>query len=205
MDSRQYSCKTEKWFHQILYKPMKVSPWPNIFSLFRIFVVPLILWLVSTKPQGWNLACFFLFTIAALTDWLDGYLARKLDSVTETGKLLDPMADKILVSSVLILFVLLDWIELLPVLILINRDIAVNGIRSMAAIQGQIISAGSIGKWKTTLQMIAIPCLFLSPTWPDFLFQSFGYYVLWLSVAFSLISGFQYFYLWKSKKSQTKG
>ena len=172
---------------------MKVSYWPVIVTLLRIGIAFIILLLMSFKPGNWSLICCLLFIIGGVTDWLDGYLARKLKSITPIGKFLDPLADKILVSSVLILFIPLDWIEPLVVLVLINRDIVVSGIRSMAAARGLIISAGSMGKWKTTIQMIAIPCLFLEHSWPDLPFWTVGYYGLWLSVVLSLASGFEYF------------
>ncbi|MEM7647033.1 MAG: CDP-diacylglycerol--glycerol-3-phosphate 3-phosphatidyltransferase [Pseudomonadota bacterium] len=164
-----------------------------ILTLFRMAVVPVIVALMIFRPEGWALLSWFLFVTASITDWLDGYLARKLNSVSTMGKLLDPMADKILVSSVLIMFIPLKQIEALAVLLLINRDIIIGGVRSMAASQGHIIAAGPLGKWKTTVQMIAIPCLFLGFDFDFLPFQTIGYYGLWLSVLLSLISGFQYF------------
>ncbi len=172
---------------------MKVSRWPVIITLSRIGVVFAILPLMIFKPGEWSLVCCLLFIIGGITDWLDGYLARKLKSVTSMGKLLDPLADKVLVSSLLILFIPLQWIEPLAVLVLINRDVVISGIRSMAAARGLIISANSMGKWKTTTQMIAIPCLFLGHRWPLLPFKTLGYYGLWLSVVLSLVSGFAYF------------
>lgn len=164
-----------------------------IATLFRIAIVPVIVLLVLCPPNHWASLCAGLFILASLTDWLDGYLARKLDSVSIMGKFLDPIADKVLVSSILLLFISLNWIEVLAVLILINRDTLIGGIRSIAASQGMIIDASSLGKWKTSLQMVAIPCLFLAHDFPNFPFQSIGYYGLWASVVLSLISGLQYF------------
>lgn len=164
-----------------------------IATLFRILIVPVIVVFMIYKPDHWPLICAFLFIVASITDWLDGYLARKLNSVSTMGKFLDPIADKVLVSSVLIMFIPLGWIEALAVLLLINRDVLIGGIRSIAATQGQVIAAGNLGKWKTTFQMIAIPCLFFGQSWSFLPFDSIGYYGLWASVALSLISGFQYF------------
>lgn len=164
-----------------------------IATLFRIVIVPVIVVLMMFKPADWALISCFLFIVASITDWLDGYLARKLNSVTDMGKFLDPIADKVLVSSVLVMFIPLQWIEALAVLLLINRDVIIGGIRSIAASRGQVIAAGNLGKWKTTFQMIAIPCLFLSQSWDFLPFSSIGYYGIWLSVAMSLVSGFQYF------------
>lgn len=172
---------------------MKKSPWPMIATLFRIAIVPVIVILMIFKPASWAIICSFLFIIASITDWLDGYLARKLNSVSVMGKFLDPIADKVLVFSILIMFIFLGWIEAIAVLLLINRDVIIGGIRSVSASQGIIVDAGSLGKWKTTCQMIAIPCLFFAESWNFLPFDSIGYYGLWISVALSLISGFQYF------------
>lgn len=162
-------------------------------TLFRIAIVPVIIVLMMIKPSGWSLICCALFIIASITDWLDGYLARKLNSVSTIGKFLDPMADKVLVSSILIMIIPLGWIEALAVVLLINRDVIIGGIRSIAASQGLVIDASYLGKVKTTFQMIAIPSLFLSESWSFLPFKAIGYYGLWFSVALSLISGFQYF------------
>ncbi len=172
---------------------MKLSPWPMVATLFRIVIVPVIIGLMIYKPRYWALSSCLLFGVASITDWLDGYLARKLNSVSNMGKFLDPIADKVLVSSVLIMFIPLQWIEALAVLLLINRDVIIGGIRSIAASEGQVIAAGNLGKWKTTLQMIAIPCLFLAQDWSFLPFKAIGYYGLWASVGLSLVSGFQYF------------
>lgn len=172
---------------------MKVSPWPLIATLFRIAIVPFIVVLMIYKPNHWPIICFILFVVASLTDWLDGYLARKLKSVTMMGKFLDPMADKVLVSSVLIMLIPLNLIEALAVVFLINRDVLIGSIRSIAAAKGQVIAAGPLGKWKTAIQMVAIPSLFLSQSWSFLPFYEVGYFGLWISVVLSLISGIQYF------------
>ncbi len=164
-----------------------------IATLFRIFIVPILVLMMIYRPYGWALACCFLFIIASITDWLDGYLARKLDSVSIMGQFLDPIADKVLVSSILIMFIPLQIIDAVAVLLLINRDVIIGGVRAIAAAQGKIISAGSMGKWKTTVQMIAIPSLFLGQTLEFLPFNEVGYYGLWLSVGLSLYSGFDYF------------
>ena len=171
---------------------MKTSQWPIIMTLLRIAVVPVIVILMLLQPKSWPLICWFLFVVASITDWLDGYLARKLNSVSEWGKLLDPIADKVLVSSVLILFIPLRQIEAIAVIFLINRDMIIGGIRSMAAAKGQILAAGTLGKWKTTVQMIAIPSLFLGIDYNFLPFQEVGYWGLWLSVVLSLVSGLEY-------------
>ena len=171
---------------------MKISPWPLIATLFRIALVPVIIALIMIKPPYWAVISCAIFVVASLTDWLDGYLARRLESVTVMGQFLDPIADKVLVSSILLLFISEGLIEALAVLILINRDVIVSGVRSVAAAQGQIIPAGNIGKWKTMVQMVAIPSLFLSLSWDFLPFEEVGYYGLWFSVLLSLASGYTY-------------
>ncbi len=164
-----------------------------IATLFRIFIVPVLVGLMIYRPVGWDLACCLLFIVASITDWLDGYLARKLDSVSIMGQFLDPIADKVLVSSILIMFIPLGIIDAIAVLLLINRDVIIGGVRAIAAAQGKVIAAGSVGKWKTTLQMIAIPALFLGQTLTFLPFKEIGYYGMWLSVLLSLYSGLEYF------------
>lgn len=172
---------------------VKPSPWPMIATLFRIAIVPVIMVMMMFKTPYWELSSCILFIVASITDWLDGFLARKLNSVSTMGKFLDPIADKVLVSSVLIMLIPLGLIEALAVLLLINRDVIISGVRSIAASEGQVIAAGNLGKWKTTFQMIAIPCVFLGQIWSFLPFEAIGYYGIWLSVILSLASGFQYF------------
>ena len=180
--------------HEQCYaRAMIRSPWPMIATLSRIVIVPLIVLIMIYKWPYWNWISSILFILASITDWLDGYLARKLKSVSVMGKLLDPVADKILVSSILIMLIPLGRIEALAVLILINRDVLISGIRSLAASSNYIIDAGQLGKWKTAVQMVAIPALLINDTFWDIPFGSLGYWGIWLSVTLSLISGFQYF------------
>lgn len=176
---------------------MQVSPWPMVATLARIFIVPLIVVLMMWQPADWPLWCAVLFIVASITDWLDGYLARRLNSVSVMGKFLDPIADKVLVSSILIMLIPLEAIEALAVIILINRDVIIGGIRSVAATKGQVIDAGQMGKWKTALQMVAIPSLLLSFSWDFLPFQELGYWGLWLSVILSLYSGVGYWWRWR--------
>ncbi|MCB0378405.1 MAG: CDP-diacylglycerol--glycerol-3-phosphate 3-phosphatidyltransferase [Bdellovibrionales bacterium] len=171
---------------------MKTSPWPMLATLFRIFLVPLIIVLMMAEVSYWNWLCAFLFILASITDWLDGYLARKLNSVSTMGKFLDPVADKILISSVLIMLIPIGRIEAIAVLVLINRDVIIGGLRSIAASKGEVIAAGSLGKWKTAVQMVAIPCLLISEVFLFVPLATIGYWGVWLSLVLSVVSGFQY-------------
>jgi len=157
-----------------------------------MLVVPVIVVLMIWQPDGWNWWTAVIFVLASLSDWLDGYWARKYKAETDTGKLLDPIADKFLVSTVLILLIPLGRIEALLVLLLLNRDIIINGLRSFAASKGKIISAGQMGKWKTAVQMVAIPAILIHENVGPLSGQAIGYWGLWLSLGLSLFSAAQY-------------
>lgn len=163
-------------------------------TLFRIFVVPFIVVVMLLKPSYWNWISAILFVLASISDWLDGYWARKYKAESDLGRLLDPIADKFLVSTVLILLIPLQRIEALLVVLLLNRDIIINGLRSFAASKGKIISAGPLGKWKTGVQMVAIPAILI---YDNVFFVSgafIGYWGLWLSVILSYSAAAEYIY-----------
>ncbi len=165
---------------------------PLWLTYFRMLAVPFIVALVLLQPALWNWSSAALFILASLSDWLDGYFARKYKTESNLGKLLDPIADKFLVSTVLILLIPLARIEALLVVVLLNRDILINGLRSFAASEGKIISAGSLGKWKTAVQMVAIPALLIYENVGPLSGQWIGYWGLWFSLVLSLISAAQY-------------
>ena len=167
---------------------------PLWLTLFRMLSVPFIVALILMAPPLWNWLSAGLFILASLSDWLDGYYARKYKVESNLGRLLDPIADKFLVSTVLILLIPLGRIEALLVVVLLNRDIIINGLRSFAASEGKIISAGSLGKWKTALQMVAIPAILIYDSVGPLSGQWIGYWGLWASLVLSLISAGQY--LW---------
>jgi CDP-diacylglycerol--glycerol-3-phosphate 3-phosphatidyltransferase len=165
--------------------------------------VPLIIALMIMQPPYWNWLASVSFVLAAISDWLDGYWARKYKAESDLGKLLDPIADKFLVSSVLILLIPLQRIEALLVVLLLSRDILINGLRSFAAAQGKVIAAGNMGKWKTAIQMVAIPAILIYENVGPLSGQLIGYWGLWASLGLSLYSGFQYLWLFM-KASKTK-
>jgi len=179
------------------------SSLPTLVTWARIAIAPLVVLLMDVNPMSWGLIAATLFSIGALTDWLDGYLARKMDAVSTWGKFLDPLADKVLVSSTLIMMAIIKLLDPYSVIILFNRDILIGGVRSLAASRGQIIAAGPAGKWKTALQMIAIPILLVAVD-PFFLpLRPLGILLIWISVALSLFSGWQYFNSFRSHKTKT--
>jgi CDP-diacylglycerol--glycerol-3-phosphate 3-phosphatidyltransferase len=186
---------------------------PNLLTLIRIFLVPL---LVAALVQGnWRLHwgprllvagdffALFLFLAAALTDLLDGYLARRWKQVTTVGTLLDPVADKLLVSAALISLV---EIRLLPgwmVILVISREFAVSGLRSIAAAEGYTIKAGELGKSKMVLQVLGVSLVMLSIRWPAL--RMFALIAMWAVVIFGLASAVDYFRLfWKKVDSSIK-
>lgn len=171
-----------------------VKKLPLWATLLRIAAVPIIVAVMLLETPYWNWISAGLFVFASITDWLDGYWARKYKAETDIGRLLDPIADKVLVSTVLILLIPLERIEALLVVILLNRDILINGLRSFAATKGKVISAGQLGKWKTGFQMVAIPALLIHDNIGPFSGQFIGYWGLWISVGLSLLSALEYTY-----------
>ncbi|MQA75841.1 MAG: CDP-diacylglycerol--glycerol-3-phosphate 3-phosphatidyltransferase [Solirubrobacterales bacterium] len=161
---------------------------PNVLTLLRILAVPvLVVALLDETPDG-DVIAAAVFALAALTDGLDGYIARRREQVTTFGKLMDPLADKLLVIAALISLVSLDRLAAWIAMVIIAREIAVTGLRSVAAEQGVVIAASWLGKVKTLVQIAAIICLIAfdpSPWWVDAL--------LYLAVAVTLISGADYF------------
>jgi CDP-diacylglycerol--glycerol-3-phosphate 3-phosphatidyltransferase len=153
----------------------------------------LVIIFVLMTPWSWaNTLAAALFVIFSLTDWLDGYWARKYNCETNFGKLMDPVADKILVLGTLVMLLSKGGVDPLMVFLLLSRDLYVGGIRSVAAADRLVVAAKPFGKWKTALQMIAIPCLLIDhPILPDQV-PRIAYLLLWASVGLSLISGVQY-------------
>ncbi|MFC4387464.1 CDP-diacylglycerol--glycerol-3-phosphate 3-phosphatidyltransferase [Gracilibacillus marinus] len=178
---------------------------PNKITLSRIMLIPFFILLLS-YPFDWgtvslleveiNTAQFIavlIFAIASATDWLDGYYARKYNLVTNLGKFLDPMADKLLVSAAFILLITLDLAPAWIVIIIISREFAVTGLRLVAAGEGIVLAAGKSGKLKTVLQILAIIILLLNDFPFQFLPFSLGEVFLYLALLLTVISGIEYF------------
>jgi len=161
---------------------------PNVLTMLRILAVPVIVVaLLDETPNGDALAAG-VFALAALTDGLDGYFARSRDSVTTFGKLMDPLADKLLIVAALVSLVSLDRLAAWVAMVIIARELAVTGLRAVAAERGIVISASWLGKVKTILQVAAVFALiaaYPAPVWVDVL--------VYLAVAVTLISGADYF------------
>lgn len=164
---------------------------PNLLSLFRIVLVPLIVVVLLTRVEGWDLIGLGLFLLAAATDFLDGFLARRRQEVTRLGKILDPAADKILVSAAFIALVELDLAPAWMVMVIIAREFAVSALRSLAAADGMVLAALVSAKIKTVLQIVAISLLIVSEQLGDF--RGLGIVALWLALAATIWSGSEYF------------
>ena len=164
---------------------------PNSLTLLRIFLVPFLVVVLLTKFDGKEYAGLAIFLLAAVTDLLDGYFARRFNKVTRLGILLDPIADKLLISSALISLVELDLAPAWMVVIILGREFAVSGLRSIASQQGVDIPASSLGKGKTVSQVIAVALLILGHELGDF--QKIATIALWAVVLFALASGIDYF------------
>jgi len=162
---------------------------PNSLTLFRIFLVPVLVVVLLTKFSDW--VGLTIFLIAAITDYLDGYFARRMNKTTRLGTLLDPIADKLLMSAAFISLVELGLARAWMVVIIIGREFAVSGLRSIAAQNGITIAASPLGKTKTFTQVIAISLLIIADEIGEFRFTSV--LALWLVMAFALVSGVDYF------------
>ena len=183
---------------------------PNCITLFRLILTAVFIISVSQGTHTCSIIALVTFILAAASDWLDGYLARKMNLVTSLGKLLDPLADKILVSAG---FIYLSSIELCPVWVtctIIAREFMVTGLRQIAVEKGVVMAADRLGKWKTTLQLVfIIACLvhitlsYGHSSWlswlntlsePEHLIVPIS---LWIATILTVLSGFNY--LWSAR------
>ena len=183
---------------------MKVLNLPNQITISRIALVPVMVVLLMF-PGKWT--CFFagtLFIIAACTDLVDGYLARKDNQITSLGKFLDPLADKILVSAMLVMLVQNGWVPGWIAIVIICRDIMVTGLRAIAANEGVVIAADKYGQLKTVMQLVAIaPLIFHYPVF-GIPVQAIGMFLLYIALVLTVFSGANYFFNfyrdWKRKE-----
>jgi len=172
----------------------KVLSHPNTLTLFRVIAVPIIVILMLFPNRVCTWAAALLFSAAAITDYLDGYIARSRGLVSNLGKVMDPVADKLLVSSAFIMLTSLGWAPAWMVCIIIGREIAVTGLRNIIAENKEDVSASNLGKYKTGFQIAAaIPLLIHYPFWgleP----QPIGQFFLWGALIFTIWSGADYFF-----------
>ena len=183
---------------------------PNKLTIARVIAVP---FFIAAYMKGWYLPAFVIFILASLTDTLDGKIARRYNLVTNFGKLMDPLADKLLVMSALICLAQIGDVPGWMVIIILGREFIITGMRTVAASEGIVIAAGMSGKIKTVLQMIAVPMLLLVPLLTNIYQEHMGagflsqelYHVyviaangfLWASLVMTVYSGVEY--VWKNK------
>lgn len=174
---------------------------PNMLTMGRIAVIPLFVWFTYDADPLFSYLAAALFTLAAVTDVIDGFLARRWNMITVVGKLLDPLADKLIVAAALVMMVRLGRIHAWIVIVLLSREFIVTGLRQIAASEGLVIAAGQEGKWKTSLQLVGIVALCVHYThpmffvfgWYDVNFNLVGKFLVYLSTAFSVWSAGVYF------------
>ncbi len=166
---------------------------PNALTLLRIFLVPFLVVVLLTKFTGREFVGLAIFLVAAITDFFDGWVARRRNQTTRLGALLDPIADKLLMSAAFISLVEMDpkHVPAWMVVIIIGREFAVSGLRSIAAQQGVTIAASPLGKGKMVSQVIAISLLILGYELGQF--RIIGTVALWAVMLFALASGIDYF------------
>ncbi|MFT3709171.1 MAG: CDP-diacylglycerol--glycerol-3-phosphate 3-phosphatidyltransferase [Archangium sp.] len=183
---------------------------PNMLTLGRIVVIPLFVWLLYDGDPWFSVLAGAVFTLAAVTDVIDGFLARRWNMITVTGKLLDPLADKLIVAAAMVMMVRLGRIPAWIVIVLLSREFIVTGLRQVAASEGLVIAAGQEGKWKTALQLVGIIALcvhythpvFLVTGWYDINFNVIGKALLYFSTAFSVWSAGVYFQAFLARLGQ---
>jgi len=169
--------------------------WANLITYFRMLLIPVVVLSYYSELQYANMLTAILFTLASLSDWLDGYLARRLNQTSEFGAFLDPVADKLLVVTVLIMLVGELNPLLAPTIVIIAREVLISALREWMATRGhrEAVAVAFSGKLKTTFQMIAIVALILvTENSPDWLLMT-GFVMIYIAALLSLYSALHYF------------
>ncbi len=166
---------------------------PNGVTIIRVIAIPIILLLLFSSGRFYQIITALLFLLVAVTDTLDGYLARRYGMVTTLGKFLDPLADKLLIVTALIALIPAREIPFWMVIVIVGREISVTGLRGIAVSQGIVISASILGKYKTVLEVASITCLILNGRYFSIDFYWVGMGLLWIALIFAVLSGIDYF------------
>lgn len=186
MSPRMPAPRPSKWMQDL----------PNLLTFCRVGVIPILVVLLLSQSPSLRAVAALLFVLASITDYFDGYLARKYNVISSVGKLLDPMADKLLVMSVLIMLIpggKTGVVFACMVVVILGRDILVTSLRGVASADGVVIQAELLGKYKTILQVFALTGLILHYPYFSIDFHLGGMYFLWASLLLSLWSGMSYF------------
>ena len=170
----------------------------NKLTFIRILIIPVIILLLYFPDKMNCLIAMLLFIFAALTDMFDGMMARRQGIVTSMGKFLDPLADKLLINSILIMLVGLNWLPAWMVILIVAREIVVTGIRAIAADQGTVVPADNLGKLKTVFQILAICPLLLHFPWWGIDPRPVGQILIWIALLLTIFSGGNYIYRFSS-------
>ena len=177
---------------------------PNVITMVRIAAIPLLCLLLLSPERAAGFWAAALFAAASVTDWLDGYLARRMQIVTVFGKFLDPIADKLLVMAALIMILPFDRVPAWMVLVILGRELIITGLRSIASTEGIVIPASNLGKYKTIFQLVAIIGLLLHFEYRWFFgidhpllvvnMHHVGMFYLWIATVITIWSGVDYLY-----------
>ena len=185
---------------------MLLTSLPNLLTLSRILAIPVVIatFYVAGDYARW-FACA-LFTAAAVTDWLDGHMARRWAQQSEIGRFLDPIADKLLVAATLLMLTATERLPqgaLLPALVILCREILVSGLREYLAGLRVGLPVSRLAKWKTTIQMVAIGFLIVGDAGPAFLpVKAIGGTLLWIAASLTLVTGYDYLHAGLSHMGQ---
>ncbi len=168
---------------------------PNKLTILRVLMIPFFLYFILLSPiyDNYNYIAIVIFLGASFTDFLDGYIARRDNLVTNFGKFMDPLADKLLVCSALVSLVALERLNVIVVIIIISREFIITGFRTVASDAGVVIAASKYGKMKTISQMIMIPYVMLNLQGD--VFNLIQINLVLIATAFTIYSGFDYIYL----------
>jgi CDP-diacylglycerol--glycerol-3-phosphate 3-phosphatidyltransferase len=184
--------------------PNQIMNIPNILTMMRIAAIPLLVAILMSPSRSAGFWAAALFSLASITDWLDGYLARRMGIVTIFGKFLDPIADKLIVMAALIMILPFNRVPAWMVLVILGREIIITGLRGIASSEGIVIQASDLGKYKTIFQIVAIIGLVLHYNYNWFFgishelltvnMHNSGMFFLWIATVLTVWSGVDYLF-----------
>lgn len=200
--------RLKEYFDRLPISPenRRIINLPNTITMVRLGIIPVLFFLLLSPDQTWSLVISVLFILAALTDLLDGYVARHYEIVTTMGKFLDPIADKLVINTAMIMMIPIGRIPAWVVAIIIIRDFFVDGIRTIAQSEGVVIQASWLGKQKTLCQVFAVSALMIHYPFLGADAHAVGTTLLFLALVMTIYSGLDYFIkflkyvIWKGGK-----